>query len=302
MAHFFESVKHVLAENGRVCMSLVYGQHERWDIVHQANRFSLNPDAIIDFEPNLWPGYEVKRNKHGKSFKNEPTKRQHRCDMRSIAFRFSTSSTSTTSTVIPHSFLEQQIKYMSLEDTESASKTVTTTTSLAKPFICPQCSRGFSTLRGRDNHVHTMHILKIRGEEWKSEGPKMYACDHCPKTFKMQEDLWQHAINKHTEIDSSELPELKQVLGEEGNTSITPPTAVTNEGGVKDTEYDYTPCSICGQAVVRRDWGMLLHLETLKPAVGLDMSCPLCKNQSFIESRALFQHYKFCRLKQKKVE
>ena len=62
-------------------------------------------------------------------------------------------------------------------------------------------------------------------------------------------------------------------------------------------EYDYYPCGVCGQAVVRREWGMELHLETLKPAVGLDMGCPLGCGGKFIEQRALFQHYKFCRVK-----
>ena len=60
-------------------------------------------------------------------------------------------------------------------------------------------------------------------------------------------------------------------------------------------DYDYVPCHVCGQSVSRKPFGMIMHLESLKPAVGLDMRCPLCPH-TFIETRALFQHFKFCRI------
>lgn len=64
MAHFFKSCTNVLKKSGKVCISLVKGQHLRWDLVNQAAKSScLNVTAMIPFLETDWPGYTAKRNK-----------------------------------------------------------------------------------------------------------------------------------------------------------------------------------------------------------------------------------------------
>ena len=137
--------------------------------------------------------------------------------------------------------------------------------------------------RGLNNHIHTVHELKLYGNDWNQE---QYPCELCNKSCRSKYDLFQHVVNKHTEIKNNELESQKS-----STKSITE-EHITADG----SSYNYVPCTICGQAVDKQAWGMMLHLETLKPVIGLDMSCPQCSGK-FIEHRALFQHYKFCRLK-----
>lgn len=85
---------------------------------------------------------------------------------------------------------------------------------------------------------------------------------------------------------------------------------------VPSDRYMYVPCVVCGQAVLDTpdhaqeshgpSFGMLLHLESLKPIVGMSMECPLRRldangerwctvDRRFIERRALEQHFRMCR-------
>ncbi|KAI8926233.1 hypothetical protein BC831DRAFT_435517 [Entophlyctis helioformis] len=154
-----------------------------------------------------------------------------------------------------------------------------------------------------------VHDLKLFGSDWQPQRAKRLPCTQCSKTFATQDDLWQHEINKHSTIDPADLPAAPdnahlQEAGvpsdaaahaDSGLDALTSRPIVAGNAGASDHDYDYVPCDVCGQAVVRRGWGMLLHLESLKPVIGLDMRCPRCP-KTFIEQRALYQHYKFCRL------
>ncbi|KAI8855259.1 hypothetical protein BC829DRAFT_428848, partial [Chytridium lagenaria] len=93
MAHFFKSVSDVLRKpsdidgegpaemssrtGGCVVVSLVRGQETRWNLVQEAIRsdLGLTSESPFLFEEGDWEGYVVKRNKHGKSFKNENTRK-----------------------------------------------------------------------------------------------------------------------------------------------------------------------------------------------------------------------------------
>lgn len=57
MAHFFNSVASVLhPETSCVCVSLVEGQEERWDLVKEAARSNLGLRQVALFDETLWPG------------------------------------------------------------------------------------------------------------------------------------------------------------------------------------------------------------------------------------------------------
>ncbi|KAJ3280018.1 hypothetical protein HK104_000991 [Borealophlyctis nickersoniae] len=297
MAHFFQSVADVLSPTGCVCVSLVQGQETRWELVAQAARSNLGLAEVMAFDESYWPGYVVKRNKHGGSFKNSHTKQHVGTDMKSHMFRFRFGEARISAASLLDVDVVQGVDGVVEAPSDTTSnKKLDSPSSKASPrrsrkgpvpadLTCPHCRKTLTSARGYHQHVHMVHILKQFGETWRPDRPKSLSCPSCPRTFASESDRWQHIINKHTTIDSSELPTTRE----------------EEEGFGRDAtgEYDYYPCRVCGQAVVKRTWGMTLHLETLKPAIGLDMGCPLCAN-TFIEQRALYQHYKFCRLKEKK--
>ncbi|KAJ3301204.1 hypothetical protein HDU93_006908, partial [Gonapodya sp. JEL0774] len=161
------------------------------------------------------------------------------------------------------------------------------------------------------SHVRGAHELKKYGTDWRPNMPRDIPCGHmgCDKVFAMEEAAWQHRINKHTSVDNTELegvPDTRAApptdipsgtLPDSGQSENSTVEYSTATAGDQDGEFAYYPCPTCGQAVVRRSWGMLLHLEQLKPVLGLDMRCPAVGcGRTFIEGRALVQHYKFCRL------
>ncbi|KAJ3087193.1 hypothetical protein HK102_011616 [Quaeritorhiza haematococci] len=365
---------------GCVCLALVEGQETRWDIVSQAERASSSDHGKLlvaectQFNERLWPGYVVKRNTTGKSFKNSHTRDYWRSEMRSFRFRFAYVTSTTADTLAVETGSTESIEKTEggREGVESTSHDVEhgTSADVAKqpqsqagakpsktqkddptfklprykrpapprPYICPHCSRGLATPQGLRNHIHCVHELALHGSDWTHNGPHRYVCNEpgCDgkKTFVLETDLWQHKVNKHSVVQDGELVgvvtgtqkllekvrkqlEATQINSddEQSPSANAVPLEATNTTEetdlnieIKDdatwepsAEYEYDPCTICGQAVVRRPWGYLLHLETLKPLVGLDMECPRCASNgvssSFAEQRALYQHFKFCRLK-----
>ncbi|KAJ3148059.1 hypothetical protein HDU89_004904 [Geranomyces variabilis] len=334
MAHFFQSVASVLSSNpgSCVCVSLVEGQETRWDCVAQAARSDLGLSQIALFDETLWPGYVVKRNKHGGSFKNLHTKKHTGSEMKSHLLRFAFglakvewkglsatpidqaltangghSSTQTSklgvvtvgdSVVKAGAHSQQLAVEMDVKPCSPAAKNPSRANAkmkrmaaVPKDLKCPHCNKHLDSARGYTQHVHMVHTLLKFGADWTPVRDRTLQCtrEGCEKIFADEQDRWQHDINKHTTVTSAELPSAVDQLSGSG---------AGGERVAAADDYDYVPCDVCGQAVVKRDWGMQLHLETLKPAVGMDMRCPIdgC-NLKFIESRALFQHYKFCRQK-----
>ncbi|KAJ3210486.1 hypothetical protein HDU67_005251 [Dinochytrium kinnereticum] len=340
MAHFFRSVSEVLrrpdppAEDGKVVqlggcvvVSLVRGQETRWNLVQEASRseLGLTADAPFLFEEGDWDGYVVKRNKHGRSFKNEQTRKHVGTDMRSHGFRFRFGQAAVA-------VLEPQSAQDKISETLAATLTTTNSSpSVPQPssiavaagakkpgnaitakdlkrgpippdMKCQHCGRQLTSPRAYRQHVHQIHVLKQLGEDWKPDRPASLPCDveGCAKSFTSEDARWQHRVNKHSTVSMGELPPVGARGGHDDGKEgpLSGGVVVGEEEGGDD--YDYVPCDVCGQAVARRTWGMMIHLETLKPAVGLDMGCPICSS-TFIERRALFQHFKFCRLKHKAV-
>ncbi|KAJ3284212.1 hypothetical protein HDU79_008403 [Rhizoclosmatium sp. JEL0117] len=362
MAHFFHSVSSVLNNSNpssSVVVSLVSGQETRWDLVGQASRSNLilsTSDSPFPFMEQDWEGYVVKRNMHGKSFKNEATKKRMADEMKSFGFRFVRGSDLEVGEVVPITTAELATKMGVLSVTPAegvdladtlvpkyttpqpakildtapiSSKIPTTKEELNSlpapdPLACPYCLKVFPQLRAYKQHVLQIHILKQRGEDWTPNAPRTFPCRGwpesnvapCQKQFSSDDGRWQHEVIKHSQFNEGEsIPAFEAKTAAEllalqtdedaaaqteaAITSIEPFLNITDE---PTEDADYYPCAICAQAVARRPWGMALHLETLKPIVGLDMKCPNTSNHSdadklFIERRALWQHYMFCRLK-----
>ncbi|KAJ3020257.1 hypothetical protein HKX48_001083 [Thoreauomyces humboldtii] len=347
MAHFFESVASVLSTSpfACVCVSLVQGQETRWDIVAQAQRSNLGLSQVARFDETLWPGYQVKRNKHGGSFKNLHTRKHTGSEMNSHLFRFARGEPRVSWEGMAATPIDRTLGEVVLanplsvptniirkgdriakenRDPQPGPLVMATATSWSpaaiKPsrssaksrrlaavpadLVCPHCLKQLDSSRGYTQHVHMVHTLQKFGESWTPSRPLSFACSDptCTRKFASETDAWQHAINRHSTVTASELPGAVDQL-----TDPSSGEANLDGGDQGGTDYDYVPCTTCGQAVVRREWGMRLHLETLKPAVGMDMRCPICVKEEgtggkgFIESRALVQHYRFCSARRKGV-
>ncbi|KAJ3138776.1 hypothetical protein HK100_012314 [Physocladia obscura] len=361
MAHFFSSVFSVLrqtqspttsvtntsADNSNldtfkcsVVVSLVSGQEIRWDLMGQAARSNLvlaTENSPFPFNEQDWKGYVVKRNMHGKSFKNEATKKRMADDMKSFGFRFVYGQNIDASVLASKfaalglatnndvsnleedgnvaanggfqiaKFKAQQLQPQVVgEDKNPAylyenqlpsTKQELNDLPLPVPLACGYCLKLFSTPRAYKQHVLQIHILKQRGENWTPDAPRVFKCrgwpdsnvEACGKQFNSEDGRYQHEVIKHSQFNEGEtLPSFEsktaaqleaesvqigegKALTEAAITSIEPFLNITDE---PTQDADYYPCEVCAQAVARRPWGMALHLETLKPIVGLDMRCP----------------------------
>jgi hypothetical protein len=304
MAHFFDSAVSVLSPKGIVRLSLVQGQETRWNVFNQATRSLLNLQEITLFDELLWPGYVVKRNKHGGSFKNLHTKRHVRTIMKSCVYSFSRSAPlysveqakekleSFFGLEFDTTFDMKTLENVISDLTPTASKKILLGKKSKRPdppldLKCVYCLKQMANPRSYHQHVHTVHELKKFGVDWVPDRPRTLPCPRpgCQKWLVDQEALFQHQVNKHTTINPSDLPSSPDAQRD-----------IQSSGA----DYEYIPCLVCGQSTIRQEWGMELHLESLKPAMGLQMACPLCPGR-FIEQRALYQHFKFCRAKHPEI-
>ncbi|KAJ3121415.1 hypothetical protein HK098_003676 [Nowakowskiella sp. JEL0407] len=326
MAHFFKSAESVVDSNGiiagRVILSLVSGQAERWSVFEQSRRSGLVVTERSRFQEELFVGYECKRNKTGQTFKNLNTKKWFG-EMQSELLRFervgegdelsaeleklklnlgNTELAAHGSAQVVEEKSEKVISGMSKTLEVQIRKNRVKRPNVVGNFQCPHCEKKLTSTRSYTQHIHMVHELGLFNDKGE------FICNQCAKKFSRQSDLEQHFISKHEKIDTDSLvsgnrPEIGGKILDFDN--------VESLGD----DYEYYPCPDCGQSVIKQDWGMELHLETLKPAVGLGMTCPLCvkdyeedkegsivkKMKTFCERRALFQHYKFCRVKHDKA-
>ena len=290
MAHFFASCRPAAL---KIMLSLVEGQETRWSVADQARRSGFLVESVKPFRDSDWPGFEPKRNTYGGSFKNIHTQRRVKTAMRSCAFTFACIDAAN---VIPdfQLALSKALDESKLSDVVSCAKPVTKGVknkkkqirldAISESLVCEYCNKQLDSPRAYSQHKHNVHVLKKYGDDWRPEKPKTLQCPSCPKMFASLDDLAQHETNKHSSISASDLPNLQHLSLYEA----------ADEQNFPDSDYDYEPCSVCGQAVIKRSYGMHLHLESLKPLVGLSLTCPKCPLK-FIDQRALLQHFKFCK-------
>ncbi|KAI3662491.1 hypothetical protein MP638_003631 [Amoeboaphelidium occidentale] len=309
MAHFLSSASIVLAENdySRICVSLVEGQELRWDLSGQAIKCGLKALAATPFDEHKFPGYICKRNKNGQSFKNIHTKKHMGYVMGSFVHRFVKSldserdevvsadtensvsfDTALNATIAKVRKLDLQGEevmfdynvYKNKDKRKGFSKLITQNT----VFKCPECLKNFGSYRGAGQHYHQIHVLMQGEEEGDSNGdPLKCSHDSCSiRVFNRRKDLEQHILSKHFDIkqDSEWQKIAKDYASKEDSNG---------------KEYAFVPCDVCGQAVSAAPGGMQVHLESLKPLIGMKMSCPLeCGTKTFLEIRALEQHFRTC--------
>jgi DNA-directed RNA polymerase subunit RPC12/RpoP len=285
-----------------VQVSLLGGQDARWEIVTQAakgGKFGLL--AQKSFVETEFPGYEPKRNKTGQSFKNEKTKKHTGSVMKSWSWCFAVGHKTEEAESELIAEIETKLQLEPTQQPTEASNAATpspTTTprfkppqpQIPRPYTCPHCPRTFPSTRSQSSHIYQIHVLQTAGPTWQAEPELIYECEDCGRKYGAESYLKMHRINKHDKLTPGEIAAIFGTEDEGGNEK--------NAAEKEDAGYDYVPCDTCGLAVVEREWGMRLHLENLKPVLGLDMQCPRCgSGRKFIERRALWQHVKFCRLK-----
>ena len=89
LSHFFHSCKrHVEtgAFYGKVYVSLLDGQGERWQIIDRARRRGFKCKYVLPFSTS---SYDVKRTRNGKSFKSTITKKNNNSTLKSFMYCFS---------------------------------------------------------------------------------------------------------------------------------------------------------------------------------------------------------------------
>ena len=322
LAHFLNSATKRLNPESKLCISLVDGQETRWQLVEQAHRFNLELSQMMPLLESDFPGYICKRNNTGKSFKNEKTLKQHcNSSMNSFVYQFKyrDAAFATPLPAIDTLNLSERLKISNDEAHQIAKaelKTIVQWNPLddkkqktqAKEqkhnrkqdgpsshvekrsvlYQCPDCTKTVPTMRGIRQHHHMIHVLKLMPSP--TELTESIVCELCDgRKFARDIDFKTHCIQKHSTLTTED----QKILG------INESDANCSESR---NDYKYYPCDVCGQSVMDSgdsNDGMLVHLESLKPLIGQIMRCPLSAcisvKKSFLEHRALEQHYRMCR-------
>jgi hypothetical protein len=285
LAHFFYSCTQALSPTGIVHVTLVDGQDLKWEVIQQANRHNLFLQSCQLFDESRFDGYIPKRNKTPKSFKNRHTKQHHLSEMHSYTWTFGFGGHNVGFDKVNNMFVPQ--------------------------FECPICGKTIASERGVKQHVHMVHHLKKFGD-WEQRLATSLKCDSCTKVFVDREALSQHKTSKHSNTGAF-LPmdqvmqekDIKMRLDErtfaDNLTDLLAKSRISNnessesiQVGYESTQkatYDYEACNHCGQSYPKGR--MDKHMKTFEPVKGMELRCQSC-NLSFIEERALEQHYKFC--------
>jgi hypothetical protein len=329
LSHFFYSAESVLKPEGQILITLLPTQSHLWLPAVQAKKSGLVVQSTDKFREEHWSNYVPVRNVSRKSFKNAKVRGNMSTrtgnevegtedlndDLHSLVWRF-TKENVTDSWYDSHPRLLADAVHLTdsqtiVKSVKSSTKSVIKLDATYIPTVgrknirkqaaeisnvklaCPHCPADtFTSLRGLNAHIKACHA---DGKEFipsshaaKEKCPK-FGLDNCRKLLKQGDEQakYLHEMSVHTSVEPSELGHVHE----------------TKESDVRG--YKYRPCPICGQAIVDEgEWGMDLHLESLKPLVGQPMTCPggnadkQC-GKTFLERRALWQHWKLCKPKWK---
>ena len=329
MAHFLNSARSMLRTNylmkGSVIISLVEGQETRWKLVEAAAKQSLALEEFLSFDEKDYPGYECKRNKNGQTFKNDHTKKHVGTAMRSFVYRFHPNVTPVeTNTASIDESIDETVEMIKSVIVSTEPETLPTIRQVYDPmkardrkwrkqiaqqrtgieWQCPECEKTFTWFGGCHNHYHVIHELGM----YKPE-TQIYHCELCPKKqFTRKDDFEQHLFVKHEQLSAEE----QEAIWSNQNGNVDVLREMHVNGTDESSAQSYIPCPTCGQAVMDLvrdgvDYGMSLHLESLKPLIGMKMNCPLkqkldadgrpiCQStRTFIDHRALEQHFRQCK-------
>lgn len=291
IAHLFHSAKQVLTKCGRINISLVTGQEERWGLLSEVPKFGFALTNIIPFLECEWLGYVCRRNKSGDSFKNSRTRSHYNNgSMESFLYQFSLASpnSSVNPTEVCGTCIQNQKADAPLNQLLLWPKSPLTPRkkkileSVPKDLVCIECKRQLRSTRGYTQHMRSVHELNKFGEGYVPGCKPEIPCpvSLCKRRFRKASDLSDHLLSKHTAVFQEPCPDSNPSL--QGNA------------------YGYYPCEICGQAVSCAPTGLAEHMDSFRPIMGLSLKCKNCM-RSFIESRSLEQHSIFCNAKNNPV-
>ena len=327
LAHFFFSCQMHLRANGKIYISLVEGQPERWKLIHEAERAGYKLLSSAPMAADAFPGYEIRRTHTGRSFVNSAAKRQSNFSQTSTVFCFTRHMGSLTKTSISQ-YLKQSKATPRLHPAAAQSTTIASSSNLeaSKPpdtststskchsegkgkgkkrkrvvrqdqlmFPCKECDRAFSTAQGLRTHTHQVHVLKLYDAHLNMHASRV-ECPTCKRTFAGKNALENHTRAKHGRDPAIpahwrqyERQSYKLIfLGE-----VSSSAHLSSSGRIL--------CKICNclfpnQSIFRE------HFVSLKPIVKPhSYPCRGC-GKNFKNERALRQHLNFCTLFADKAE
>lgn len=300
LAHFFAAAEASLSPGGRIVLSLVEGQEQRWDLVAQAARRDLSVVAAVPFWASEFPGYECKRNTTGKSFKNLPSQRGVAAAMRSWTYHLGrTTEFSPMPEVAVMPILSQAEKLDASACSPCRDADPTSCRPIVAGLACEACGKQFSCAQGLRTHKRQVHELCKYGDKWRPELSGRETCLECGRSFCDADALRQHMIARHRSADATRDQAAKGLRGARGPSTLgfgktadaSKCTGADSDSPIETSEYGFVACEICGMAVPR-DVPMEAHLEALRPLTGLHLRCEC--GRPFVELRALEQHANFC--------
>ncbi|CAE7465714.1 ZNF699 [Symbiodinium natans] len=260
MAHFLNEAVRSLRPNGVVVLALLEGQEKRWELLRHASTQGFDVREAGPFETAAFPGYECKRNSSGKSFKNSHVQRTTKAPMESWLYHLHLGALDSRDS--------REAEELELQAAPEAARPSRQSRPSHKPessavLRCTECGKVFSCTQGLKTHVRQVHELKKYD---RSRG--ILSCQTCGRAFQDSEALTQHNLAAHSG-DSVGRSRPKVGYGYDGHRA----------------------CQVCGM-MLPFGTSNAAHLQALRPAVDLPVSCPC--GRSFVEPRALEQHQRFC--------
>ena len=299
LAHFFHSGRSLLRSGGRILISLIEGQPERWKLVEEASRFGFVLVQQIPLHPLQFPEYEIKRTHSGRTFVGEHAKKQSNGSQSSTFYCFVQSSDAhmynneeRTVALVNKKRKRNKLTANSSSSSTSSSSTSTSSTSTSSTstsstsntmHACNICQRDFSTAQGLRTHTHQVHVLKLNANA------KTVKCSICTRDFRSETALEQHMLAKHG-ADQTIQPHTRQyaVISKDAKTSGTDSSSQSNTSSDRRQK-----CLICRNTFANKAT-FDLHFTKLEPVViKPSHACCTC-GRIFGDERAVRQHSNFC--------
>ncbi|CAD7962688.1 unnamed protein product [Amoebophrya sp. A120] len=145
----------------RVIISLVEGQAHRWRLEEAAAKcgFALHSYSVLD--ASRFPGYESKRNKSGKSFKNTETKKQWRPGMKKKNSNY-VGAAGSSSCEAEEDGVQDQIRRAQKDNSASSRTTASTTEMISYVYRF--------VLQGEEGEEQPEDSVKLKpGQEMKND-------------------------------------------------------------------------------------------------------------------------------------
>ena len=320
LAHFLYTCRKHLRPGGRVYVSLIEGQPERWRLLQEAQRAGYSLMSATHMNPEDFPGYEIRRTHSGRSFVSAAAKRQSNFSQTSRMFCFGRCEEScssgisivTSSASSTHAAGFQRAEGLRVHPANNAKRRKRKRNNelqASLSFQCKHCERAFSTAQGLRTHTRQVHVLKLYDSH--NGGRSKAKCFVCDRVFASDDALGNHvrakhgkdqAIPAHWKMHSSQMHSSQQAGGASSRDATTSALARNSSastsapaGPAALTCNSSTPvrCNICNCIYPDQD-SYRKHYVSLQPIVKkLPHPCPGC-HKIFGDTRALRQHMNFC--------